>query len=138
MVQIKPPKGLYCFGCKQLVKEVFHKGNKQYCRFCLKKAGKVDSFHFINPHVNRTNSSTPQYWQEFTPDAYNYLTEQILDLLRAKGFFTSDDLEYKGNRTVIGAVINSLARRGIIKKDGHVKSRRKECHEREICRWVKV
>lgn len=100
--------------------------------------GKVENSSSFLPPSKNNSDSTPQYL-EFDGDTSDYLTEQITELLQLKGWFTSDDLDI-GNkdRVVIGAVINSLARRGLIKKDGRVKSIRPECHEREICRWVKV
>jgi len=131
-----------CNNCKVPTDLAIDKRNCTNCRAYLQVTGYIpcgkveDDSHFLSPNKN-SSTSAPQYL-EFDGDTSDFVTEQITNLLRDKGSFTSDDLDIGNkNRLVLGAIINSLARRGIIKSDGHIKSKRKECHAREICRWVK-
>ena len=74
------------------------------------------------------------------------LEDMVLRIAERLGTFSVDDLHVlepeiarlRRDKRVLGAVLASLKRKGKIRGLGYVKSRRVECHNRPVMRWVSV
>lgn len=70
----------------------------------------------------------------------------VWNVIRGLRRFTADDLHVLEEEItrrgydlrVIGAVLKSFERKGLIRKVGYVCSRRSECHGRPIVEWIIV
>lgn len=74
------------------------------------------------------------------------LEKYAWNVVRGLRTFTADDLHvleeeidlHGRDKRVIGALLKSFERQGLIRKLGYVASRRCECHGRPVLRWEVV
>ena len=76
----------------------------------------------------------------------NQLERYAWNVISGLDTFTADDLHvlegeierHGRDRRVIGALLKSLEKQGLIRKVGYVASRRRECHGRPVLKWRTV